>query len=311
MSGPSDARGGAAVLAVDRVRDWSCRGVRRTPTASGPTTETTAAKAAKVDDIANIGARGHQVLRQADRRGERPLHAQRVQGSERQDHRLRRRSDERDRVDPRSDRRLPRGRLRQDHPVDPGRHLQRRHVVVHRHQGARAAGRLRHLLLGGLAVGRVRRARTSIPTTPAARRSRCRPPRPRRSTNCLPGARRAPTRASRRSTSSSSTARTRPPTPSILGQADAMSADSPVTLVRDQAERRQARAGRRDLRLRALRLARHEGIRAGGGAAEGPRAPDRDRRLQADRGELGCRGRHDRQAGHQRRRPADQPGFVP
>ena len=37
------------------------------------------------------------------------------------------------------DRRVSRGRLRQDHPVDPGRHLQRRHVVVHRHQGARAA----------------------------------------------------------------------------------------------------------------------------------------------------------------------------
>ena len=49
--------------------------------------------------------------------------------------------------------RVPRGRLRQNHPGDPGRHLQRRHVVVHRHQGARAAGRLRHLLLSRLAVG--------------------------------------------------------------------------------------------------------------------------------------------------------------
>lgn len=38
--------------------------------------------------------------------------------------------------------------FRQDHPVDRRRRLQRRDVVVHRHQGTRAAGRLRHLLLG-------------------------------------------------------------------------------------------------------------------------------------------------------------------
>ena len=37
---------------------------------------------------------------------------------------------------PRADRGVPRGGLREDHPVDPGRHVQRRHVVVHRHQGA-------------------------------------------------------------------------------------------------------------------------------------------------------------------------------
>ena len=45
---------------------------------------------------------------------------------------------------------VPRGGLRQDHPGDPGRHLQRRDVLVHRHQGARAGGRLRHLLLRGI-----------------------------------------------------------------------------------------------------------------------------------------------------------------
>ena len=84
-------------------------------------------------------SRGHQVVRQADRRGQHSLHAQRVQGPERQDRRLRRRSDERDRLHARPDRRVPRGGLRQDHPVDPGRHLQRRHVVVHRHQGARGS----------------------------------------------------------------------------------------------------------------------------------------------------------------------------
>ena len=42
--------------------------------------------------------------------------------------------------------------------------------------------------------------------------------------------------------SSSSTARTDATNAVVLGQADAMSADSPVTLVRDQAERRKARA---------------------------------------------------------------------
>ena len=81
-------------------------------------------------------ARGHQVVGKAGRRRQHSVRAQRVQGPERQDRRLRRRSDERDRRHARTDRGVPRGGLRQDHPVDPGRHLQRRHVVVHRHQGA-------------------------------------------------------------------------------------------------------------------------------------------------------------------------------
>ena len=98
-------------------------------------------------------ARGHQVVRQADRRRQHSLRAERVQGSQRQDRRLRRRPDERDRRHPRSDGGLSGGGFRQDHPVDPGRHVQRRHVVVHRHQGARADGRLRHLLLGRHSVG--------------------------------------------------------------------------------------------------------------------------------------------------------------
>ena len=71
--------------------------------------------------------------------------------------------------------------------------------------------------------------------------------------------------------------------------------------VRDQAEQRQTGAGGPDLRFRTLRLAGEEGLTAGGVDAEGSGAPDRDRRLQADRQQLGCRGRHDRQAGHQRR----------
>ena len=184
---------------------------------------------------------------------------------ERQDHRLRRRSDECGRRDPGSDGRLPGGRLRQDHSVDPGRHLRRRHVLVHRQQGTRADRRLRRPTSRRAPCGRSRRARRSTRTTPAARRSPCRPRPPRRPTSCPPRARRAPTPASPRSTSSSSTARTPRPTRVVLGQADAMSADSPVTAYADQAEQRQARAGGRDLRLRAVRVARREGLAAGAG----------------------------------------------
>ena len=64
----------------------------------------------------------------------------------------------------------------------------------------------------------------------------------------------------------------------VLGQADAVSADSTGDPC-DQAEQRQARAGRRDLRLRALRLAGGQGLATGAVAYAGPRAPDRDRRV--------------------------------
>ena len=173
---------------------------------------------------------------------------------------------------------VPGGRLRQDHPLDPGRHLQRRHVVVHRHQGARGDGRLRHLLLGGHRCGRSGRAPGSTRTTPAARRSPCRPPPPRRPRSCRPRARRAPTPASRRSRSCQFDGQDAATNAVVLGQADAMSADSPVTALRDQAEQRQDRGRRRDLRLGALRLAGREGFAAGAVTAAGPRASDRDRR---------------------------------
>ena len=67
----------------------------------------------------------------------------------------------------------------------------------------------------------------------------------------------------------------------VLGQADAMSADSPVTAVRDQAEQRQARGRRRDRRRGAVWLAGEEGLAAGAVAAAGARAPDPERHLQA------------------------------
>ncbi len=180
---------------------------------SGPATDTAAAAAAKVDEIANtvpeeIKSSGKLIVGVNI-----PYTPNEFKDRQRQDRRLRRRSDERDRGHPRPDGGVPGGRLRQDHPLHPGWHLQRRHVVVHRHQGARGDGRLRHLLLGRHRCGRSGRAPGSIRTTPAARRSRCRPPPPRRPRSCRPRARRAPTRASRRSRSCRSTGRTRRPTP--------------------------------------------------------------------------------------------------
>ena len=87
----------------------------------------------------------------------------------------------------------------------------------------------------------------------------------------------------------------------VLGQADAMSADSPVTAVCDQAEQRQAGGRRRDRRRGAVRLAGEEGFAARAVAQAGARAPDRDRQVQDDRDQLGCRDGNDRQASDQRR----------
>ena len=206
-------RCGVSQWCLPRAALWPCRGARLAANRVRRRRATPRRPRGESRRDRQHRARGHQVVRQADRRRQHSVHAQRVQGSERQDRRLRRRPDERDRGHPRPDGGVPRGRLRQDHPVDPGRHLQRRHVVVHRHQGARADGRLRHLLLGGHPVGAAAGYAGSTRTTPAARRSRCRPPPPRRPRSCRPRARRAPTRASRRSRSCSSTGRTRRPTP--------------------------------------------------------------------------------------------------
>ena len=74
----------------------------------------------------------------------------------------------------------------------------------------------------------------------------------------------------------------------VLGQADAMSADSPVTAYAIKQTNGKLEAGRRDLRLRALRLAGEEGLAAGAVAAAGARAPDRDRQVQGDRRPTGA-----------------------
>ena len=125
---------------------------------------------------------------------------------------------------------VPRGGLREDHPVDPGRHLQRRHVVVHRHQGAGS------------------RPSTSSPTSP---RASCGPKRPgagidpnnacgkkvavqattTEETEELPAKSKACTDAGKPAIEiikfDGQDAATNAV---VLGQADAMSADSPVTL---------------------------------------------------------------------------------
>ena len=87
----------------------------------------------------------------------------------------------------------------------------------------------------------------------------------------------------------------------VLGQADAMSADSPVTLYAIKQSNGKLEAAGRDRRRRAVRLAGEEGLAAGAVAQAGARASDRERHLQADRDQLGCREGHDRQAGRQRR----------
>ena len=204
-------------------------------------------------------------------------------------------------VHARPDRRIPRVRLRQDHPGDPGRHLQRRHVVVHRHQGARGVRRLRHLLLRGHPVGARRKGAQIDPDNACGKKVAVQATTT-QETDELPAKSKTCTDAGKPAIEIIKFDGQDDATNAVvLGQADAMSADSPVTLYAHQAERRQARDRRRDLRLGALRLAGGEGFAAGGIAAEGARAPDRDGRLQDDRDELGCRERHDRQAGHQRR----------
>ena len=100
-------------------------------------------------------------------RGQCALCAKRIQELLRKAGGLRRRSDERGRADPRVDPRLPRGRVRRHHPGGAGRRLPRRDVVVHRYPGARADGRLRQLLPGGIAVGATVRLAASTRTTRA------------------------------------------------------------------------------------------------------------------------------------------------
>ncbi len=181
----------------------------------GDDSPTAAAPAEKVDAIANtvpeaIKSSGKLIVGVNI-----PYAPNEFKDPERQDRRLRRRPDERDRRDAGADPGVPRGRLRQDHPVDPGRHVQRR--ACRRSPTPRSA----------------RSRSTSSPTSP---RARCGPSRPggadrpeqrvrqegRGAGDDDPGDRRAARqeqgvhrrRQAGRSRSSRSTARTPPPTPS-------------------------------------------------------------------------------------------------
>ena len=129
----------------------------------------TAATATKVDEIANsvpdaVKSTGKLVV------GTDPTYAaERVQGRRGQDHRLRRRPDERDRRDTRADRRSTGSRrsTRSSRPMQGGTYNVGMSSFTDS-QGARGEGRLRHLLRGRAPRGRSRRARASTRRTPAA-----------------------------------------------------------------------------------------------------------------------------------------------
>ena len=227
---------------------------------SGPATETTAAKAAKVDDIAatvpeDIKASGKLIV------GTNPPYSPnefkdpsgKIVGFD---------VDLMNAIalDPRADGGVPGVRFRQDHPGDPGRHLQRRHVVVHRHQGARTDRRLRHLLLGRLAVGPVQGVGLDPVRMPAARRLRCRPRRP-QEVDELPAKSKACTDAGKPAIEILKfDGQDQATNAVVLGQADAMSADSPVTAYAIKQSDGKLEAGRRGLRFGAVRLAGQEGL---------------------------------------------------
>ena len=144
-----------------------------------------------------------------------------------------------------------------------------------------------------------RPGRPSTRTTPAVRRSRCRPPRFRRPTNCRRRARPVSIPANRRSRSSSSTGRTPSPTPSSSARPMRCRRTRQSPPMRSGRATASLRA-RGDFRLGALRLAGAEGLAAGAVAVAGLGAPDEDRRLQDHRRELGRAVGNDRQTGHQR-----------
>ena len=186
-------------------------------------------------------ARGHQVVRKAGRRRQHSVHAQRVQGPQRQDRRLRRRSDERDRRHARPDRRST---ARRTSPRSS-----RRSRATPSTSGCRRSPTPRS----------ASRRSTSSPTS---RPASCGPSRPgagidpdnacgkkvavqattTEETVELPAKSKACTDAGKPAIDiikfDGQDAATNAV---VLGQADAMSADSPVTLYAHQAEQRQAR----------------------------------------------------------------------
>ena len=223
--------GGAAWPSSHCAGTLALSGCTKNTDTSGPTTETTtAAKAAKVDDIANmvpedIKSSGKLIVgvNVPYTPNEFKDPSGKIIGFD---------------VDLMNaiastlglTRGVPRGRLRQDHPGDPGRHLQRRHVVVHRHQGTRAAGRLRHVLLGGLAVGQRPKGSDIDPDNACGKKVAVQATTtqevdelPARSKTCTDAGKPAIEILKFDGQDQATNA-------VVLGQADAMSADSPVTL---------------------------------------------------------------------------------
>ena len=87
----------------------------------------------------------------------------------------------------------------------------------------------------------------------------------------------------------------------VLGQADAMSADSPVTAYAIKQSNGKLEAAGEIADAAPYGWPVKKGSPLAQSLQAGPRAPDRERHLQDDRDQLGCRDRDDRQAGHQRR----------
>ena len=255
MSRPPEQRCGASRRCLLRPAPWRCRAARATPTARSRRRSTTAATAEKVDEIANtvpedIKSSGKLIVGVNI-----PYAPNEFKDPERQDRRLRRRSDERDRRHPRPDRRST------ARPTSP--RSSRRSRAAPSTSACRRSPTPRS----------ASRRSTSSPTSRRASCGRSRPGADIDPNNACGKkvAVQATTTEETDELPAKSKACTDAGKPAIeiikfdgqdaatnavvLGQADAMSADSPVTAVRDQAEQRQARAGGRDLRLRALRLA--------------------------------------------------------
>ena len=87
----------------------------------------------------------------------------------------------------------------------------------------------------------------------------------------------------------------------VLGQADAMSADSPVTAYAIKQSNGKLEAAGEIADAAPYGWPVKKGSPLAQSLKQALRASDRERHLQADRDQLGCRGGDDRQAGHQRR----------
>ena len=289
-------RCGSCGAGVTRWRAAEPPSTRRTPGPSDGRAGWCASIAATVPaEIRDYG--------QAGGRGQRALCAKRIQELRRRDRRLRRRPDERGRRDARADSRVP---------GDPrSRRSSRRCGRGDINIGMSSftdtmeregAGRLRHLLRGGHAVGAAHRVVASTRTRRAGCGSAWRTGSI-QETEEIPAQERcnAWRRACHRSRGVVYSSQDELTAALINGEIDAMSADSPVTgFAIKGSSGALAPAGER-VRHRAVRVAGAKGFGLAESIRQALEHVMSDRRVQGHRHQMGCRERHDRQAGHQRR----------